>query len=180
MFRALRPLVERDPETVLICDGGEFAQWAQSLLPVNRRIINSVAGSIGSSIPFAIAARRAESKAPVIAVMGDGTFGFHMSEFDTAVRHKLPFVAILGNDACWNAESQIQKRDYGADRMHGCDLLPTRYDQVVVALGGHGELVEKMDHLLPAVERALKAAAIGRPACVNIMAESIGAPVIRV
>ena len=180
VFRALRPLVERDPETVLICDGGEFAQWAQSLLPVNRRMINGVAGSIGGSIPMAIAARRAEQKAPVIAVMGDGTFGFHMSEFDTAVRHKLPFVAILGNDACWNAESQIQKRDYGADRMHGCDLLPTRYDQVVVALGGHGELVEKLDQLLPAVERALKAAAAGRPACVNIMAESIGAPVIRV
>ncbi len=179
VFRALRPLVERDPETVLICDGGEFAQWAQSLLPVNRRMINSVAGSIGGSIPMAIAARRAESKAPVIAVMGDGTFGFHMAEFDTAVRHKLPFVAILGNDACWNAESQIQKRDYGADRMHGCDLLPTRYDQVVVALGGHGELVEKIDQLLPAVERALKAAASGKPACVNIMVERIGSPVLQ-
>lgn len=180
VFRALRPIVERDPETVLICDGGEFSQWGQSLLPVRRRMINSVAGSIGGSIPMAIAARRAESKAPVIAVMGDGTFGFHMSEFDTAVRHKLPFVAILGNDACWNAESQIQKRDYGADRMHGCDLLPTRYDQVVVALGGHGELVTRIEELLPAVERALQAAASGKPACVNIMAESIAAPVIRV
>ncbi|MEQ1727462.1 MAG: hypothetical protein ABL982_03700, partial [Vicinamibacterales bacterium] len=57
------------------------------------------------------------------------------SEFETAVRHGTPFVAILGNDACWNAESQIQKRDYGADRMHGCALLPARYDMVVSALG---------------------------------------------
>jgi acetolactate synthase-1/2/3 large subunit len=179
VFRALRPVVDRDPETVLICDGGEFAQWAQSLLPVRRRMINSVAGSIGGSIPMAIAARRAEAKAPVIAVMGDGTFGFHMSEFDTAVRHKLPFVAILGNDACWNAESQIQKRDYGENRMHGCDLLPTRYDQVVAALGGHGEVVERIEQLMPAVERALAAAAAGKPACVNIMAESIASPVIR-
>ncbi len=176
VFRALRPIVERDPETVLICDGGEFAQWGQSLLPVNRRLINGVAGSIGGSLPMAIAARRAEPKAPVIAVLGDGTFGFHMAEFDTAVRHKLPFVAIVGNDSCWNAESNIQRRDYGADRMHGCDLLPTRYDQVVVALGGHGELVQRIDELLPAVERAL---ASGKPACVNVMAESIAAPVIR-
>ena len=176
VFRALRPIVERDPETVLICDGGEFAQWGQSLLPVNRRMINSVAGSIGGSLPMAIAARRAEAKAPVIAVLGDGTFGFHMAEFDTAVRHKLPFVAIVGNDSCWNAESNIQRRDYGADRMHGCDLLPTRYDQVVMALGGHGELVERIEQLLPAVERAL---ASGKPACVNVMAESIAAPVIR-
>jgi len=179
VFRALRPIVDRDPDTVLICDGGEFAQWAQSLLPVRRRMINGVAGAIGGSIPMAIAARRIEPRAPVIAVMGDGTFGFHMAEFDTAVRHKLPFVAILGNDACWNAESQIQRRDYGENRMHGCDLLPTRYDQVVAALGGHGELVERIEDLLPAVERALAAAAAGKPACVNIMAESIASPVIR-
>ncbi|MFM9937917.1 MAG: thiamine pyrophosphate-binding protein [Hyphomicrobiaceae bacterium] len=179
VFRALRPVVERDPETVLICDGGEFAQWAQSLLPVGRRMINGVAGAIGGSLPMAIAARRLEAKSPVIAVLGDGTFGFHMAEFDTAVRHKMPFVAILGNDACWNAESNIQKRDYGENRMHGCDLLPTRYDQVVAAMGGHGELVTRIEDLVPAVERALKAAAQGKPACVNIMALSIAAPVVK-
>ena len=178
VFRAIRPLVERDPETILICDGGEFAQWGQSLLPVRRRMINGVAGAIGGSLPMAIAARRADPKAPVIAVLGDGTFGFHMAEFDTAVRHRLPFVAILGNDACWNAESNIQRREYGADRMHGCDLLPTRYDQVVVALGGHGEMVSRIEELVPAMERALAAAAAGKPACVNIMSESIPAPVI--
>ncbi|MDX2155276.1 MAG: thiamine pyrophosphate-binding protein [Hyphomicrobiaceae bacterium] len=176
VFRALRPVVERDPETLLICDGGEFAQWGQSLLPVNKRLINSVAGSIGGSLPFAIAGRVHQKKAPVIAVLGDGTFGFHMSEFETAVRHKTPFVAILGNDACWNAESQIQRRDYGAERMHGCELLPARYDQVVSALGGHGELVERIEDLAPAVERAL---ASGKPACVNVQVESIAAPIIR-
>jgi acetolactate synthase-1/2/3 large subunit len=176
VFRALRPIVARDPETLLICDGGEFAQWGQSLLPVDKRLINSVAGSIGASLPFAIAGRVLDRKAPVIAVLGDGTFGFHMSEFETAVRHDTPFVAILGNDACWNAESQIQKRDYGADRMHGCALLPARYDQVVAALGGHGEHVERIDDLVPAVERAL---ASGKPACVNVQIESIAAPIIR-
>ncbi len=139
MFRALRPFVERDPDTILICDGGEFAQWGQSMLPVRRRLINGVTGSIGSGLSFALAARLVEPKAPVFAVLGDGTIGFHISEFETAVRRGLPFVAILGNDARWNAESEIQRRDYGANRMHGCELLPSRYDQVVAALGGHGE-----------------------------------------
>ena len=69
--------------------------------------------------------------APVIAVMGDGTFGFHMAEFDTAVRCNLPFVAVVGNDATWNAEHQIQLREYGPNRTHGCELLPSRYDLVV-------------------------------------------------
>ena len=175
VFRALRPFIERDPDTVLICDGGEFAQWAQGLLPVSRRLINGIAGAIGPALPFAIAARCQEEKAPVFAVLGDGTFGFHMSEFDTAVRHNRPFVAILGNDACWNAESQIQLREYGRQRMHGCTLLPTRYDQVVEALGGHGEMVDKIADLPGAVERAL---ASGKPACVNVMIESIAAPIM--
>lgn len=176
VFRVLRPFVERDPDTVLICDGGEFAQWGQSMLPVRRRLINGVAGSIGGSLPFALAARLIEPSAPVFAVLGDGTIGFHISEFETAVRGGLPFVAVLGNDARWNAESQIQLRDYGSNRMHGCDLLPARYDQVVAALGGHGEYVDSADALPGAIARAL---ASGKPACVNVMIESVAAPVIR-
>ena len=177
VFRALKPYVERHPDTVLICDGGEFAQWAQSVLPVvSRRLINGVAGSIGSSLPMGGAARVVERDAPVFVVLGDGTFGFHMAEFDTAVRHKLPFVAIVGTDARWNAEHNLQIRDYGPNRAFGCELLPTRYDLVVAALGGHGELVEHAADLPAAIERSL---ASGKPACINVMIESIPAPLVR-
>ena len=93
-------------------------------------------------IPFALAARIARPDATVVAMLGDGTFGFHLAEFDTAARARLPFVAVVGNDACWNAEHQIQLRTYGRDRAHGCELLPARYDQAVAALGGHGEHVD--------------------------------------
>ncbi len=176
VFRTLRPFIERDPDTVLICDGGEFAQWGQSMLPVRRRLVNGVTGSIGSALSFALAARMIEPKAPVFAVLGDGTIGFHISEFETAARRGLPFVAVLGNDARWNAESEIQRRDYGANRMHGCELLPARYDRVAAALGGHGEYVERAADLPAAIERAL---ASGKPACINVTIESIAAPAIR-
>jgi acetolactate synthase-1/2/3 large subunit len=176
VFRTLRPFVESDPDTVLICDGGEYAQWAQSMLPVRRRLVNGVAGSIGGALSFACAARLVEGRAPVFAVLGDGTIGFHIAEFETAVRRGLPFVAILGNDARWNAESEIQRRDYGANRMHGCELTAARYDQAVAALGGHGEFVERPEGLAPAIERAL---ASGRPACINVMIESAAAPALR-
>ncbi len=176
LCRGLASIFAASPNAILVCDGGEIGQWPQALLSPARRIINGPAGSIGASIPFAIAARAADPEATVIAVMGDGTFGFHMAEFDTALRCNLPFVAVVGNDATWNAEHQIQLREYGPGRTHGCDLLPARYDLVAAALGGHGELVTSAAQLGPALERAL---ASGKPACVNVMIERVPAPVIR-
>jgi acetolactate synthase-1/2/3 large subunit len=177
VFRALKPYVKRHPDTVLICDGGEFAQWGQSVLPmVPRRLINGVGGSIGSSLPMAGAACVIERTAPVFVVLGDGTFGFHMAEFETAVRCNLPFVAVVGTDARWNAEYNLQVRDYGPNRTFGCELLPTRYDLVAAALGGHGELVQSAGEMVDAIERSL---ASGKPACINVMVESIPAPTLR-
>lgn len=176
LCRGVQALMDKNPNAVLIMDGGEIGQWAQANLDSERRITNGVAGSIGAATPFAFAARVAEPDDPVITIMGDGTFGFHMAEFDTAVRNGLPVVAVVGNDACWNAEHQIQIRDYGENRAHSCELLPARYDQVVEAMGGYGELVTKADDLPAALERAL---ASGKPACVNVMIESVAAPIVR-
>jgi acetolactate synthase-1/2/3 large subunit len=176
VFRTLQPFLDRDPDSVLICDGGEFAQWGQAMLRNDRRMINGVAGSIGSSLPMASGARVVESRAPVFAVLGDGTFGFHMSEIETAVRLNLPYVAIVGTDRRWNAEYNLQVRDYGPNRAHGCELNATRYDLVATALGGHGELVTSADELPGAIERSL---ASGKPAVVNVMIESIPSPVVR-
>jgi acetolactate synthase-1/2/3 large subunit len=176
VFRTLQPYLARDPDSVLICDGGEFAQWGQSMLRNDRRMINGVAGSIGSSLPMASGARVVETTAPIFSVLGDGTFGFHMSEIETAVRLNLPYVAIVGTDARWNAEYNLQVRDYGANRTHGCELNPTRYDLVATALGGHGELVRSAAELPGAIDRSI---ASGKPAVVNVMIESIPSPVVR-
>ncbi|HUP30272.1 MAG TPA: thiamine pyrophosphate-binding protein [Usitatibacter sp.] len=172
----LQALLDGHPDSVFVSDGGEIGQWAQACLHAPHRVINGVAGSIGAALPFALAARLAQPEAPVIAVMGDGTFGFHCAEIDTAVRHGLPFVAVVGNDARWNAEYQIQLRDYGRDRLGGCELLPTRYDQVAAGFGGFGELVTDAAQLLPAAERAIAAKL---PACLNVMIEGLPAPNIR-
>ena len=176
LCHALRPHLAGD--AVLVSDGGEIGQWAQAMLSAKERIINGAAGAIGPGIPFALAARHARADGrKVLAVMGDGTFGFHMAEFDTAFRHALPIVAVVGNDARWNAEYQIQLREYGANRTHGCELAPgTRYDLVVQALGGHGEFVERAADLAPALERAF---ASGKPACVNVVIAGQPAPSVK-
>jgi len=174
--RGVQSFLASHPSHVLIMDGGEIGQWSQANLDNERRITNGVTGSIGAATPFALAARVAEQNDPVLTIMGDGTFGFHMAEFDTAVRNDIPFVAVVGNDACWNAEHQIQIRDYGENRAHACELLPARYDQVVEAMGGYGEHVTRAEDVAGAIERAY---ASGKPACVNVMIQSVAAPIVR-
>ena len=172
-LRPLQALLDAHPDSVFVSDGGEVGQWAQACLSAPHRVINGVAGSIGAALPFALAARMAKPGAPVIAVMGDGTFGFHPAEIDTAVRYGLPFVAVVCNDARWNAEYQIQLREYGRERAFATGLLPTRYDKVAEGFGGYGELVTDPREVLPAARRAMES---GLPAVLNIMIEGVAAP----
>jgi acetolactate synthase-1/2/3 large subunit len=177
MCRALQPVLDGHADAVFVSDGGEVGQWAQACLRAPHRVINGVCGAIGPALPFALAAKAAYPGSPVIAVMGDGSFGFHMAEFDTAVRENLPLIVVVGNDARWNAEYQIQVRAYGEARAHGCTLRPaTRYDLVAVGLGGHGEFVTCIDELPAAIERAI---ASGKPACINVLVDGSPAPLVR-
>ncbi len=173
--RAVQKLLDAS-DSVLVADGGEFGQWAQATLGAPHRIINGPAGSIGAALPFAAAAKLARPQSMVVAMLGDGTFGFHASELDTAARHSLAYIAVVGNDACWNAERQIQLRAYGAERARGCGLLPARYDRVAEGFGAHGEHVERASELASALDRAARA---GRVACINVAIASIAAPTYR-
>ncbi len=172
----VQEMLDSNEDTVLISDGGEFGQWAQACISAPHRVINGPSGGIGGGIPFALAARLAFPEARVVATLGDGTFGFHGLEFDTAVRYRLPFVAVVGNDSGWNSERVLQRRKYGSERLIGCDLLPSRYGEVAVALGGWGRQVNTISELGPALEDAFAASV---PACVNVAIEPQEAPLIR-
>ena len=176
IFLPLQEILDSHPDSVLVSDGGEIGQWAQACLKAPNRVLNGIAGSIGAGISFALASRVAKPNAPIIAVMGDGTFGFHSAEIDTAVRYGLDFVLLIGNDARWNAEYQIQLKDYGKDRTIGCELLPSSYEKVCQAFGGHGELVTSSSEMLPAVKRAIESKL---PSCLNVMIEGLAAPNIK-
>ena len=171
---ALQPFL--DSGAILVSDGGEFGQWCQAGVEARTRLINGPSGAIGSALPMGVAARLAYPDRTVFVVLGDGTFGYHAMELDTALRYDLPIVVVVGNDARWNAEHQLQLRNYGPGRTIGCDLLSSRYDRIAEALGGHGEFVRKPEDLAGALHRAV---ASGLPACVNIEVESLAAPTFR-
>ena len=171
---AVQAVLDAAAEPVLVCDGGEFGQWAQALCTAPTRIINGLSGAIGGGLCHALAAKLARPEATVIAMMGDGTAGFHFTELDTAVRERAAFVTVIGNDFRWNAEHRIQLRDYGPNRLIGCELAPSaRYDLAAAGLGCHGARVTD-----PADLDATLAGAIGSgmPACVNAEIDGVAAP----
>lgn len=172
VFREVARLLREDD--ILVFDGGDFIQWGRAYLPARRPggwLRLGPLGHLGAGLPFALAAQRARPEARVFLFIGDGSFGFYAIEFDTAVRHNLPIVAVLGNDAAWGIDKNFQLAYYG--RAVRTDLRPVRYDELVRALGGHGEHVERAEELGPALERAL---ASRRPALVDVRVRTTPSP----
>ncbi|MGZ3583759.1 MAG: thiamine pyrophosphate-dependent enzyme, partial [Ktedonobacterales bacterium] len=116
---------------------------------------------------FAIATKLARPDKQVAILFGDGAFGLNGMEFETMVRHNLPIVGVIGNDGQWAQIKHPQKAMLGHST--AADLAPgIRYDRMVEALGGYGELVERPEDIRPALERAF---ASGKPACVNVLTD---------
>lgn len=169
-------------EVCLVFDGGEFGQWARARLAARlqreapRHLVNEPSGAIGYAVPFAIAAKLVRPAATVVAVAGDGAFGFYAMELETAARAGAPILMVVGNDGAWGTERHLQRARYGPDRAVATDLLPARYDLLAQALGGEGELVTEGESLRPAFERAYAAVAAGRVCLVNARIRSVASP----
>jgi len=170
---AVQRQVASASSSVVISDGGEFGQWSQAGTAADYRLINGPSGAIGGAFCYGIAAKLAKPHATVFALMGDGTAGFHFAEFETAVRNNTPFVVVIGNDECWNAEHLIQLHEYGPDRLIGCKLSSARYDEAAKGFGAHGEYVTQLADLDAALERAVNSGVV---ACVNVQIEGAPAP----
>jgi len=166
-----------DEDTILIGDGGDIVAQAAKVLPVMKEncwMDPGPLGTLGVGMPFAIAAKHSFPEKKVLILYGDGSFGLNGFEYDTAVRHHLPIVGIVGNDAAWGQMLRPHVSIYGRERVVAADLNPTRYDRVVEALGGHGEYCERPEQIRPALERAF---ASGKPALVNVtIRKDEGAP----
>jgi len=169
MCREVRDWLETLDDPIVIGDGGDIVATAAKILPVKSEgawMDPGPLGTLGVGMPFALAAQLSHPGRRVVIIYGDGSFGLNGFEYDTAVRFGLPIIGIIGNDAAWGQMMRPQGAIMGWDRLDGTLLSRTRYDKVVEALGGYGELVESPDELRPALERA---AASGKPACINVM-----------
>jgi acetolactate synthase-1/2/3 large subunit len=168
LYRELGEVLDRD--AIVIGDGGDFVSFA-------GRVMGSYMpgcwldpgpfGCLGCGPGYALAAKLAHPDRQVVLLLGDGAFGFSGMEFDSLARHGVNVVGVMGNNGIWALEKHPMEFLYGYSV--AADLRPgTRYDQVVAALGGHGELVERPVDLRPALDRAFSA---GAPALVNVLTD---------
>jgi acetolactate synthase I/II/III large subunit len=165
IYGELAPVLEAD--AVVIGDGGDFVSYAGKYIEPGRPggwLDPGPYGCLGTGLGYAIAARVARPEAQVVLLLGDGAAGFSLMDADTMVRHRLPVVMICGNNGIWGLEKHPMRQLYGYDV--AADLQPEcRYDQVVTALGGAGELVTEPGQIAPALRRAFDS---GVPYLVNI------------
>ena len=156
-----------DDDAVVIGDGGDFVSYAGKYIEPKRPggwLDPGPYGCLGTGLGYAIAARIARPSAQVVLLLGDGAAGFSLMDADTLVRHRLPVVMICGNNGIWGLEKHPMQALYGYDV--AADLQPhCRYDQVVTALGGAGELITSPAAIGPALRRAFDS---GVPYLVNV------------
>ena len=159
-----------DRDAIVVGDGGDFVSFAGRYIErdnVGQFIDPGPFGCLGSGPGYALAAKLARPDRQVLLLEGDGAFGFSGMEFDTLIRHRVPVVCVIGNNGIWATEKHPMQSAFGT--AIACDLRPgTRYDKVVEALGGYGELVERPEEIRPALERAFKS---GLPAVVNVLTD---------
>ena len=155
---------------VVIGDGGDFVSFAGKYIEPGRPggwLDPGPYGCLGTGLGYAIAARLARPSAQVVLLLGDGAAGFSLMDADTLVRHRLPVVIVCGNNGAWGLEKHPMRAVYGYDVL--ADLQPgCRYDEVVRALGGAGELVTSPAEIAPALRRALAA---NVPYLVNVVTD---------
>ncbi|ULE32453.1 acetolactate synthase [Mycobacterium sp. IDR2000157661] len=168
VYAELSAMLDRD--AIVVIDAGDFGSYAgrviDSYVP-GAWLDSGPFGCLGSGPGYALAAKLALPHRQVVLLQGDGAFGFSGMEWDTLVRHDVQVVSVIGNNGIWALEKHPMEAIYGYSVV--AELRPgTRYDEVVAALGGHGELVSAPAELRPALDRAFSS---GLPAVVNALTD---------
>ncbi len=164
---AIAWLSQNLPEDAIVTNGaGNFASWLHRHFQYKqwRTQLAPTSGSMGYSVPAAVAAKIAEPKRTVVALAGDGEFLMNGQEFATAMQYGAPVIVLVVNNGMYGTIRMHQEREYPG-RVSGTELANPDFAAYARAFGGHGETVERTADFAPAFQRAL---ASGKPAIVEL------------
>ena len=171
-YHAMRGMMEAlSPDTALAFDGGEVGSW---FLPFGRApgpgllTGNGYLGTLGVGQGYGMGLARARPGKPVALIMGDGAVGFHISEFDTFVRHGLPILTVIFNNACWGISRHGQELVFGKQNTQAVTLARSAYHEVARGFGCQGWEITRFEEIGPAVRAAQQS---GVPTCLNVMTD---------
>lgn len=145
------------PDDILVADTGSETIWSSLFYEVSASGRNYIcaAGSLGWSFPASIGAKLAAGGRKVLNLIGDGGIGYHIGEFETAVRYDVPFVAVVVNNMSWARPPATLKE-------------PVDFGKVAEAFGGFGVRVERPGDIAGALDEAFDS---GKPAVVDVVVD---------
>ena len=167
LAKALQDLEKALPaNTIYTTDAGNFATWPTRFMHVGpgQDFLGPTNGAMGYAVPSAIGAKIVHPERTVIGFVGDGGFLMTGQEIATAFHHSVNPIILVFNNQMYGTIRMYQERTY-PHRVSGTALTNPDFARFIEAFGGHGEIVEKTEELVPAVQRAL---ASGKPALVEI------------
>jgi acetolactate synthase-1/2/3 large subunit len=162
IFAALRKVLA--PDAITIADGGDLLSFARMGLESRTYLDAGAFGCLGVGTPYAVAAALLQPERQVVAITGDGAFGFNAMEIDSAKRHGAKAVFIVSNNAAWNIERLDQEMNYGG-RVVGTTLAWSDYAAMARAFGLHAERVTDPARL----EGAIRDALANAPALIDVV-----------
>jgi acetolactate synthase-1/2/3 large subunit len=109
--------------------------------------------NLGWGFATALGAQHARPDTPVVSINGDGGFMFTASELATAIRHRIPLVAIVFTDGAYGNVRRIQEELYG-HRLIACDLANPDFVRFAESFGAAAERAETPQALRAALHRA--------------------------
>ena len=158
-----------DENSILVADGGDFVGTASYTVRPRSALgwlDPGPFGTLGVGGGFAIGAKSSFPEKEVWVFYGDGASAYSLAEFDTLCRHKLPVIAIIGNDASWQQIAREQKQMLGSNI--GTELAYNAYEKVAEGYGGKGYYVDNQDSLFETLKLAKEDAKLGYPVLVNV------------
>jgi acetolactate synthase-1/2/3 large subunit len=158
-----------DDDATIVADGGDFVATASYIVRPRAPLTwldPGVFGTLGVGAGFALGGGALRPGRELWVLFGDGSFGWSMSEVDSFVRHRIPAIAVVGNDAGWTQIARDQVVFLHDDV--GTVLRRSDYHKVADALGGRGVLIDSTERIVPGLQEAKAFAKQGFPVVVNV------------